>query len=115
LNLNFKKNIDHKLAYSCAKKEKVKYQDQLSEPNKIDTQLNIEVGKNMLYLFNGFHNLPHGDAKFKDLKEAKKVLQNAGVTIQEIKKKDHFCFKYDEVKVFYQGEKNFRDFYLHFN
>ena len=65
-----------------------------AEVDKIDTQLNFEIGKEMLYLFDGFNSLPHGDFKVNDLPEAMKKLEDAKVSVKTIRVKDKFCFAF---------------------
>ena len=84
-----------------------------AEVDKIDTQLNFEIGKEMLYLFDGFNSLPHGDFKVNDLPEAMKKLEDAKVSVKTIRVKDKFCFDYNQVKIFYNGSTTFQSLLSH--
>ena len=69
---SFEVKLKHNLGYGVPKELKEKNGHMTAEVDKIDTQLNFEIGKEMLYLFDGFNSLPYDDFKVNDLPEAMK-------------------------------------------
>ena len=54
--------------------------------HKVAIQYDMEIGKEMFYMFNGFHQLPHGGVDLQSAINAKKKLEKAGVLVVDINK-----------------------------